>query len=71
VDGGNVTGTVAIGNGGTGALTAATALANLGGVASTTTVNGHALNGNVTRIGVGFTTELCPTRIAGAGERAG
>ena len=57
---GNVTGTVAIGNGGTGALTAATALANLGGVASTTTVNGHALNGNVTVSASDFTTGTLP-----------
>ncbi len=44
----NVSGTVAIVNGGTGATTASAALSNLGGVPATTTVNGQALSGNVT-----------------------
>jgi hypothetical protein len=43
-----VSGVVAIANGGTGASSASAALANLGAVATSTTVNGHALSGNVT-----------------------
>jgi hypothetical protein len=43
-----VSGIVAIANGGTGASTGSAALTNLGAVAATTTVNGHALSGNVT-----------------------
>jgi hypothetical protein len=44
----NVSGTVAVGNGGTGATTAGGALTNLGAAASATTVNGHALSANFT-----------------------
>jgi len=87
---GNVTGTVAVENGGTGATTAAlalaslggqtalgyaplnpannlsdvlnagTALADIGGVAITTTVNGHALSGNVTVSASDVTTGTLP-----------
>ncbi len=56
----NVTGMVALGNGGTGAATAAGALANLAGVANTTTVNGHALSGNVTVSASDVTTGTLP-----------
>ncbi len=43
-----VSGIVGVANGGTGASTASAALANLSGVSTSTTVNGHALSSNVT-----------------------
>ena len=51
---------VPINEGGTGATTAAGALANLGGVPTTTTVNGHALSGNVTVSASDITTGTLP-----------
>ena len=54
------TGTVSVTAGGTGSSTANGALANLGGVATSTTVNGHALSGNVTVSATDLTTGTLP-----------
>jgi len=52
--------TVPVTAGGTGALTAGSALTNLGGVSTATTVNGHALTSNVTVSASDLTTGTLP-----------
>jgi len=52
--------TVSVAAGGTGSTTASGALTNLGGVATSTTVNGHSLSGNVTVSASDLTTGTLP-----------